>query len=1124
VTGNLNITSGTSTFGGSIAIHGSAGQTLSQIAADFNATDETTTSQNGGTALNNLGIHAQLSTDGTQIVFSQLSGTTNNVQAASVSTGTYSSPQVTDLTALTSSLTTSAPGDTLTGTLSGEKSDGSGTYSYSFADLTSSQIAANFNNTGSSNWSAAGISAAVNNSGNGNTITFTATGTGTISDNGSIVDTVGTKNVGESVSSAVVAGATLTATGSNSLLSGTLAGVGADGSTAWSQKFTDQTVAQIAAYFTANVGTIGIDVTVGGAGNNVITFAQDAGNSGTATFGTSAGPLTDVTPASQLTSTPQVVAGATLGALTATNAGDTLTGNLTVTSGITGKQSNLQLGISGQTDTLANLANTITNGGYGITAALNTSANSVAGTAAGTVLTFTQTAGDANTAAITNNGVVLDTAAAVSNPSLNVTAAGGGNIGTLTATSTSDILNGTLNLTEGNDALGNQTAYTITGQTLSEIAASFNAPGGANSGLGITAALNTSISNGNAVGTVLTFTSTGSHTAAVSGTGITDTTPATTINQTVAPGTILNTVTVANKADTLTGDFSLRQGLTSSVAAAGDIALSQGQTLAQIADDFNGGSGTGDATDKAALDVMGIHADLNAAGTELILTQEIGDKGTAIANTSTTSLVDTAGASTAATQSFGGDTLANTITVGASTDTLVGTLNIQEGVDTNKTASTYNLNGQTIAQVAAAFNTGAEKDLGILASVNNDVLTFSQASSDLGTAKVTASSSSIGDQAAATQTAQNVASGTMLDTLSVNSASDLLGGTLNLTSGVSGTAVPAITLGTKGTTDTLANLATTITNGGYGITATLNTARTELIFTQNSGGFSASVSSPSVTDSKSVSGVTPSTSLGTLTVSNSSDQLTGTLTGVEGDGQTAYSSIKLTGQTLAELASTINVTDAAYGITAQLNQAGTSLSFTATAGDTGAPTIGNVGSISDLTPAGMTSISLTNQPSAGQGYYSLGISGNVNDTSTAVTASGKTTYGGTANVGIATNHNGSSGTATISYSDAAGQSLSSTDLSNATDAQATLKALNAAITDVAAQDGYVGAQINTLNAVSSVLSTQQENVVSAQNAVQATDYAQAASNMSKYQILSQTGISALAQANSMQQEVTKLLQ
>jgi flagellin len=119
---------------------------------------------------------------------------------------------------------------------------------------------------------------------------------------------------------------------------------------------------------------------------------------------------------------------------------------------------------------------------------------------------------------------------------------------------------------------------------------------------------------------------------------------------------------------------------------------------------------------------------------------------------------------------------------------------------------------------------------------------------------------------------------------------------------------------------------------------------------------------------------------------------------------------------------------------------------------------------------------------------------------------------------------GSSGTATISYTDAAGTNLSGTKLDNQADAQSALTSLNAAITNVAAQDGYIGAQINTLNSVSSVLATQSENVTSAQNAVQSTDYASATSDMSKYEILSQTGISALAQANSVQQEVTKLLQ
>jgi flagellin len=119
-----------------------------------------------------------------------------------------------------------------------------------------------------------------------------------------------------------------------------------------------------------------------------------------------------------------------------------------------------------------------------------------------------------------------------------------------------------------------------------------------------------------------------------------------------------------------------------------------------------------------------------------------------------------------------------------------------------------------------------------------------------------------------------------------------------------------------------------------------------------------------------------------------------------------------------------------------------------------------------------------------------------------------------------------SGTAMISYtSSGSGSSdLSTYDLSTQANAQSALTVLNSAIANVAAQDGYIGAQINTLNSVSSVLSTQSTNVISAQNAVQATDYASATSNMSKYEILSQTGISALAQANSMQKEVTKLLQ
>jgi flagellin len=216
---------------------------------------------------------------------------------------------------------------------------------------------------------------------------------------------------------------------------------------------------------------------------------------------------------------------------------------------------------------------------------------------------------------------------------------------------------------------------------------------------------------------------------------------------------------------------------------------------------------------------------------------------------------------------------------------------------------------------------------------------------------------------------------------------------------------------------------------------------------------------------------------------------------------------------MAELAQTINAGQ--YGITATLNTSGTGIVL-ASADSQNIDVTPNVAATQDTSDgnANLTWNSF-NQGVTTQQPYSIGISGSIQDSSTG---------GGTATTGLSFNSNGSGRTATLSYSDAAGQSLANTDLATATDAQSTLTALNTAIGDVASQDGYIGAQINTLNSMGAVLSTQQTNVIAALNAVQATDYASATSAMAKFQILMQTGISALAQANTMQQEITKLLQ
>ena len=95
---------------------------------------------------------------------------------------------------------------------------------------------------------------------------------------------------------------------------------------------------------------------------------------------------------------------------------------------------------------------------------------------------------------------------------------------------------------------------------------------------------------------------------------------------------------------------------------------------------------------------------------------------------------------------------------------------------------------------------------------------------------------------------------------------------------------------------------------------------------------------------------------------------------------------------------------------------------------------------------------------------------------------------------------------------------------SATTAQTVLTTVTSAIADVAYQRGIIGADVNQLTAASNVASAESENLTAAESNIRETNYGQATSDLAKYKVLSETGISALAQANSVQEEVTKLLQ
>lgn len=148
------------------------------------------------------------------------------------------------------------------------------------------------------------------------------------------------------------------------------------------------------------------------------------------------------------------------------------------------------------------------------------------------------------------------------------------------------------------------------------------------------------------------------------------------------------------------------------------------------------------------------------------------------------------------------------------------------------------------------------------------------------------------------------------------------------------------------------------------------------------------------------------------------------------------------------------------------------------------------------------------------------------------------------NIGTSTTYNGAAvfgntGTVFLSDGTTTGQStialntdaLSATSLGldgqkldNATDAQAALTLITAAISTVAGSRGTLGAEMNQLQAASNVMSNEVQNVTAAEDAIRAADIPSAVSNMSKLNILQQTGMAALQQSNQMQQSVLKLLQ
>jgi len=117
----------------------------------------------------------------------------------------------------------------------------------------------------------------------------------------------------------------------------------------------------------------------------------------------------------------------------------------------------------------------------------------------------------------------------------------------------------------------------------------------------------------------------------------------------------------------------------------------------------------------------------------------------------------------------------------------------------------------------------------------------------------------------------------------------------------------------------------------------------------------------------------------------------------------------------------------------------------------------------------------------------------------------------TANVGA--------GTVTALGTDAV--NLSTVDLN--TNASGAITTIKNALTSIAKERAAIGAGMNRLQSAVSVLQTQSQNTQSAESTIRDANFAEEVANLTKYQILAQSGMSALAQANSSSQSVLTLL-
>jgi flagellin len=337
----------------------------------------------------------------------------------------------------------------------------------------------------------------------------------------------------------------------------------------------------------------------------------------------------------------------------------------------------------------------------------------------------------------------------------------------------------------------------------------------------------------------------------------------------------------------------------------------------------------------------------------------------------------------------------------------------------------------------------------------------------------------------------------------------------------------ATTLATEASTDGLSSSQTAALNTEFtSILSSINSIGQDTTF-NGANVFSSNAITPFLSDGTSGNNMLggASMSVGTLATKGA--------TGL-GINAAAQSSLAM-GTTQPTAASSLQIGNTTYTFQASTVPLVAQVTTPGTAGTT--PAIAATVQIGSTVAATLANLAAAINGTDGTNVANSVASAAVNAAGTGITFTASTAGAGTAAVdGVAgtagTGNNAvataSAGVGTMtsagSTAGVLGGGASDANLNSPAEAQSALVAITSAITTVSQSRGNLGAEINQLTAASNVMTSQTTNLQSADNDIMNADIGKTVANMTQYNILQSTGMSALQQANQAQQAVLKLLQ